>query len=99
MAKQAVNTDGITSAAKKLYNVNSCINMVFGSMKNVAKKLDSNWTGSAGESARTLMYQIFKGNEARETVLKSYIALLEQKVNPEYITTEIDNTNLKDMFT
>ena len=98
MTKQVVNTDGIASAAKKLYNVNSSINMIFGSMKNSAKRLDTDWLGSAGESARTLLYEIFKGNEPREAVLKEYIALLEQKVNPEYIADEIENTTIADMF-
>ena len=94
MTKQTVNTDGIEAAAKKLHNVNSCITMVFGSMKNAAKALDADWTGNAGESARTLMYQIFKGNEAREEVLQSYIATLRQKITPEYVETEeINKTN------
>ncbi|MCL2815846.1 MAG: hypothetical protein FWD23_14720, partial [Oscillospiraceae bacterium] len=79
-------------------NVNSCITMVFGSMTNAAKAIDADWTGNAGESARTLMYRIFKGNEVREEVLHGYIAILRQKISPEYTETENINKTNSDSF-
>lgn len=98
MTKQTVNTEGIASAAGKLRGINSNITFVFGTLKTTAKLLDDDWKGSAGESARTFMYEIFKGNEAREAVLQSYADMLEQKINPEYIETETANKSLADKF-
>lgn len=98
MTEQTVNTKGIETAAGNLSNVNSNISNEFGSMKSSAKKLDTDWTGEAGEAARTFMYDIFKINEAREEVLESYITLLRQKVNPDYTETESTNKRQADYF-
>ena len=98
MAKQAVNTDRIASAANKLRTVNNAINSEFSNMQKKAQQLDSNWKGAAGETARTTMYQLFKNNEPRSTVLQNYINLLEQQINPGYIDAETVNTTLADQF-
>jgi uncharacterized protein YukE len=98
MTQQTVNTDGIETTANKLNKMNADMTFIFGYLKSTAKGFDNDWRGSAGESARTLMYQIFKKNEEREKVLQSYVDLLRKKVNPDYITTEADNRKLADEF-
>ncbi|CDX04951.1 Type VII secretion system ESAT-6-like [Desulfitobacterium hafniense] len=98
MAKQVVNTDRLTSAANKLRTVNNNITGEFRTLQNKAKQLDSNWKSAAGEAARTTMYQLFKNNEVRSTVLQNYINMLEQQVNPGYTNTETVNTKLADKF-
>lgn len=98
MTKQVVNTDRLTSVANKLRTVNNNITSEFRTLQNKAKQLDTNWKGAAGEAARTTMYQLFKNNEVRSTVLQNYINMLEQQVNPGYTNTETVNTKLADKF-
>lgn len=98
MAKQVVNTERITSSATRLRTVNNTINSEFNTLQNKAKQLDSNWKSSAGETARTTMYQLFKNSEVRSTVLQNYINMLEQQVNPGYNNAETTNTKLADKF-
>ncbi|MCL1794237.1 MAG: hypothetical protein FWG34_10230 [Oscillospiraceae bacterium] len=97
MATQAVNTEGITFAADKLHDANSYINFIFGSLQTTVKSL-GDWRGVAGESARDAICQIFKGNDARDEVMKNYIEVLNQVVNPGYIETENKNRTLADQF-
>jgi uncharacterized protein YukE len=98
MAKQVVNTDSILSSVNKLRTVNNNINQAFQTFQNKAKQLDNNWYGAAGDAARTTMYQLFKYNEERSKVLRNYMNMLEQQINPGYINTETVNTKLADKF-
>lgn len=98
MAKQIVNTIGITSSSNKLRTANDSINKEFQTMQNMAKKLDSNWRGAAGEAARTTMYQLFKYSDERSKVIQNYINMLEQQINPGYTDSETVNTKLADKF-
>lgn len=98
MAKQVVNTDRISSSANKLRTVNNNINNEFKTLEKKAKQLDNNWKSAAGDAARTKMYQLFKNNEARSSVLQNYINMLEQQVNPGYTNSETANTKLADKF-
>jgi WXG100 family type VII secretion target len=98
MAKQVVNTDRIVSSANRLHVANNNINSAFQTLQNKAKQLDSNWTGAAGEAARTTMYQLFKNSEVRSAVLRNYINLLERQVSPGYTNAETVNTKLADKF-
>ena len=98
MAKQAINTDSVTSAANRLRAANTTINGEFRTMQNAAKRLESDWKSAAASVAHTTMYQIFGNNEARSTVLQNYINMLEQQINPSYINTENTNTSLADQF-
>ena len=98
MAKQVVNTDRISSSANKLRIANNNINNEFKTLEKKAKQLDSNWRSAAGDAACTKMYQLFKNNDVRSTVLQNYINMLEQQVNPGYANTETVNTKLADKF-
>ena len=98
MAKQVVNTDRISTAANKLRSVNTTINSAFGTLRSKAQQIDNSWRGRAGEAARTTMYQLFRYNDARSTVLQNYISMLQQQVNPSYTNTETVNTKLADKF-
>jgi len=98
MTKLVVNTVGIDLANNKLRTANNAINQEFSTLQNRAKQLDNNWKSIAGDTARDTMHEIFKNNEARSAVLKEYINLLENKVNPGYIVTENNNTKLADQF-
>jgi len=98
MAKQVVNTDRIASSASKLRAVNSAINNEFRTLQNKALQLDNNWKSAAGNVAKTTMYELFKSNDVRSSVLQNYINTLEQLVNPGYIDAETTNTKLADKF-
>lgn len=98
MTEQTINTDRVASSVNKLRSVNNRIKGKFKKMKNNAATLDSNWKGSAGEAARTAMYQIFSNEEARSAILQNYITILDQQVNPDYVRAETINTSLADKF-
>jgi uncharacterized protein YukE len=98
MAKQVVNTDRITSSANRLRTVNTAINTEFRTLENKARQLDTNWKSQAGETARTTMHQLFKNSEVRSAVIRNYINMLEQQVNPGYTDAETTNIKLADKF-
>ena len=98
MSKLVVNTVEIASAINKLRASNNTINHEFSTLQNKAKQLDNNWKSMAGDAARDTMHGIFKNNEARSAVLQDYIKHLESTVNPGYIATEINNTELANQF-
>jgi len=98
MTRQTVNTLGIALAANKLSEMNANMTFIFGYLQSTAKNLDNDWLGRAGETARTKMYQVFKGNEGREEVFLGYINILDKKVNPDYAESEDDNKKLADLF-
>lgn len=94
---QKVNTDGITAAANRVRIANRNINTNFQTMERSCRELDC-WKGQAGSKALTLMYQIFKNNDARSTVLENYANVLEQMVKQGYINAETTNKKLADQF-
>ncbi len=98
MAKQSIDTTMVASAVSSLRNANNNINRAFAIMKNITSKLEYDWNGAAGEKACTTMYNLFKGSDARYTVIQNYINLLEQQVNPNYISAEEVNSSLADKF-
>ena len=93
-----VNTDSLSASANNLRNVNRNINSEFQTLQNKAQIIDNNWQSPAGDAARTAMRQIFKHNEARSSVIRNYINMLEQQVNPGYADTETVNIKLADKF-
>lgn len=98
MAKQVVNTDRIASSANRLRTVNNTINNEFRTLQSKAQQLDSNWRSAAGETAKTTMYQLFRNNDVRSSVIQNYINMLEQQVNPGYESAETTNSKLADKF-
>lgn len=98
MAKQAIDTDRVTSAANKLRTINTAINNEFRTLQNTAKRLESDWKSAAGSVAHTTIYQLFNNNKARSTVIQNYINTLEQQVNPGYIDAENTNNKLAEKF-
>lgn len=98
MAKQGIDTQQVISAAASLRNANNNINRSFAILKSIAENIEYDWNGAAGEKARTTMYNLFKGNEARYAVIQNYINLLEQQVDPNYINVEKVNSSLADKF-
>jgi len=98
MAKQAINTDRVTSAANRLRATNNTINNEFRALQNAAKRLEYDWKSPAGSAAQTTMYQLFSNNQTRSDVIQNYINMLEQQVNPGYINAENTNIKLADKF-
>ena len=98
MAKQVVDTDRIRDAASKLRTADSNMNNEFRVLQNRAKQLDTNWRGAAATVAQTAVYRLFQGNEVRSSVLRNYINMLEQQVNPGYTEVETANKKLADSF-
>lgn len=98
MAKETVNTEGISSTAEKLKSVNNNINGSFDTLKKTATRLDRGWNSMAGNAACAIMYQLFKTGETRSYVIQNYINILEQQVNPGYTETENINKLLADQF-
>lgn len=98
MAVQKVNTEGIGITVSTLTSTNSNINIAFENMKKTCSNIEGTWNSRAGDKAVNQMYQIFKGNEARSSVMQNYIALLQQIVTPGYIQGENENSKLADMF-
>jgi len=98
MAKQSINTEKVMSAVYRLRAINATINNEFRNLQNIAKRLENDWKSSAGANAHTTIYQLFKNNEIRSSVIQNYINLLEQQVIPGYINTESVNNKLSDKF-
>lgn len=98
MFKEAVNTEGIASAAAKLRSVNDNINDRFNTLKNITKQLESNWNSSAGSTACANMYRLLKIGETRSGFVQNYINTLERQVNLGYAKTEEINTPAVNQF-
>ena len=98
MTRQEIDTEKVASASNKLKAVNSTINTEFSALQNKAKQLDNNWDSAAGDTAKTMFYQLFKNAEARSTVLENYANILEHLINPSYSYAETTNTKLADQF-
>ena len=94
-----VNTHGIAGAANNLENTRDDIDNAFNTLWSEMQVLSS-WRGSAGAAAQTTMHQFPPNNNARSSVLQSYIDMLQQQVNPNYTYVEnVVNTSLADQFT
>ena len=98
MPKQSIDTTRVVSAVNKLRSANATMNSEFRSLQNVAKRLENDWKSAAGSMAHTTMYQLFGNNEIRSNVIQNYINLLEQQVNPGYVSAENANAKLADKF-
>lgn len=96
--KQLVNTEGISTAATKLRNVNENISGKFDTLTKKAKSIESNWSSPAGSLACSKMYELFKNSEIRYSVIQNYINMLEQQVDPSYESAEEANKTLADQF-
>ena len=99
MAKQTIDTERVAGTITRLQNINRNIDTAFGTMERKAKgTLEQNWTSAAGDTALTKMLELFKSGKTRETVLRNYIALLEQQVKPGYEHAEETNKSLASQF-
>lgn len=98
MARQAIDTDQVTSVATQLRSINGAINSEFSNTRRRLQPLEGSWNSAAGSAAHTTIYQLFQYNEARSQVLENYIALLEQQVRQGYVNAEEANTSLSAMF-
>ena len=95
---QLVDTQGISTAAVKLRNINDNISSHFDTLAKKAKFLETDWNSAAGSLACSKMYELFKNSEIRYSVIQNYINMLEQQVNPGYESAEEANTTLADQF-
>lgn len=98
MALQKVNTEAIASMATDIANANQKMNEAFSRVEIDGKNMDTRWNSKAGTQAATIMYNLFKGNEARSAVLENYVTFLQQFINPSYTAAEEQNTKLSDQF-
>ena len=99
MAKQSIDTERVATTVTRLRNISRNISGAFSRMEQTAKSgLISNWKSSTGDAALTKMLELFKNNQARDTVLNNYIILLEQQVKPGYENAEETNKSLASQF-
>ena len=98
MTKQMVDTERLQAGAQSLRRINDQLNSAFDQMKKGTSSLEEDWRSAAGEQAVTAMYELFRGQEARDTVLRNYIQMLEQQVQPGYVQAETANRSLADQF-
>lgn len=98
MALQKVNTEAINQMAAAIADANANLNDAVSDLYTDGKNMDANWDSKAGSAAVTLMYDLFKGNEARSVVLENYVAFLRQYVTQGYTAAEDQNTKLADQF-
>ena len=93
-----VNIPGIAGAASSLESTRDDINDAFSTLWSEMQMLLS-WQGSAGIAAQTTMEQFPPNNNARSSVLQSYIDMLQQQVDLNYAYAEgVVNTSLADLF-
>lgn len=98
MSIQKVNTEAIAAAASAVNAANARINSEFDRVRSAGTAMDNAWNSRAGNAARDLMYELFKGNESRSAVLQNYANTLHQVVTPGYDSSESENTKLADLF-
>ena len=98
MTRQLVDTDQIRASAQSLRRINEQINSAFEQMRKETCGLDQDWQSAAGEAAMTAMYTLFRNQEARDKVLRNYIQMLEQQIQPGYVQAETANLSLADQF-
>ena len=98
MKSQKVNTVAIETMAGAISTANNNINQSFENLKTKGREMDNAWNSGAGSKAVTMMHDLFKGNEARSTVMENYVVFLRNVVNPGYNSAEEANTSLADQF-
>ncbi|MDR1703296.1 MAG: hypothetical protein LBS19_01240 [Clostridiales bacterium] len=98
MAKQSIDTARVGVTITKLKSVNNAIDNEMSALERTSKRLDDGWNSSAGDAAIGTLRRIISGGKARHSVIKNYIAMLEQQINPGYIAVEEHNTKLADNF-
>lgn len=99
MAKQSIDTEQVAATITRLRNISRNISSAFSNMERTAKNgITINWKSSTGDAALIKMLELFKNNQARETVLQNYIILLEQQVRPGYENAEETNKSLASQF-
>ncbi len=98
MAKQIIDTVRVSQTITKLKSVNSAIDNEMTVLEGTPKRLEGGWNSMAGDIACGMLRRILPGGKARSTVIRNYINMLEQQVNPGYIATEEHNTKLSDNF-
>lgn len=98
MSKQMVDTERLRLGGQSLSRINDQINNAFAEMRKSAERLEPNWQSAAGEKAVTTIYTLFRSQEDRDKVLRNYIQLLEQQVQPGYVQAETANLSLADQF-
>lgn len=99
MAIQSIDTERVAAAITHLKNVNQNINSAFTTMEQASNgTLEQNWKSPAGDLAMTSLLELLKINQARDAVLKNYIALLEQQITQGYVSTETTNKSLASQF-
>ncbi len=98
MTKQIIDTVRVGQTIAMLKSVNSAIDNEMTVLEGTPKRLDDGWNSRAGDIACGILRQILSGGKARSAIIRNYINMLEQQVNPGYIATEEHNTKLADNF-
>lgn len=96
--KQAVDSQRLLDVVTVLRTTDSELTKGMESLKRAVSRMENAWRSEAGDCAVQAMYQLFKNNDARSTVLQNYIAFLEQMAVPGLINAEETNTKLADQF-
>ena len=98
MPMQKVNTMQISAIANAISSANSTLDAEFSNVQSAGQNMASNWNSEAGRSAITKMYELFRGNEARSTILENHVNYLQQTVVVNYNSAEQSNNELSDLF-
>lgn len=98
MSIHKVNTEGVATAAAKIFSSNNTINQAFAQVKTQGNIMACSWNSRAGAVALDTFYNLIQGNESRSAVLQNHAATLQQVVIPGYEASESLNTKLADLF-
>ena len=96
--KQAVDSQRLLDTAAVLRKTDGELTREMDSLKRTVERMANTWRSGAGDRAIQVMYQLFKNNDARSTVLQNYINFLEQMAVPGLVNAEDVNTKLADQF-
>jgi len=92
-----IDTDIILSTAEAIKSVNNTLNTGIEEIRKKNDSLGNSWNSKAGAQARSLLYQLLSGNDARSSVLVNYENLLRHVVNGT-VNVETANKSLADNF-
>ena len=98
MRRQVVDTEIIKSASNRLRIANKNLDGDFQMLMKSMRKLEYDWKGAAATAAHSRSHELLNLNEARSTVKRNYINLLEQQVSTNYVSAESTNTSLANKF-
>lgn len=93
-----INTDGISAAASSIALADDNINNAFSAVVTQGNMLETSWHSTAGDTALKLFDELVQGNNARSSVMQSYVSMLRLVVAPNYDNAETANTKLADLF-